>query len=44
MSILWILACRYCEMFRYIDITGIVILLVLTAFDCRVGFALVTGR
>lgn len=44
MSVLWALSCRYCEMFRHIDITGIVILLILLAFDCRVAFALATGR
>lgn len=44
MSILWVLSCRYCEVFQRIDITGIVILLILLAFDCRIGFALVTGH
>lgn len=44
MSILWIFACRHCEIFRRIDIFGIVILLILLAFDCRLAFALATGR
>lgn len=34
MSILWILACRYSEMFRYVDVGGIFILIVLLGVDC----------